>query len=112
MWLSGCKKQPTKKTKENMLALVQAERIPRGAIWSHMATNTCQCLFFFPPKPIHAQTLSTSTEHIHQRESYRKPILNLDKIALAGWIIYSCTSPTGLPPVTDRRSHLQPGEAS
>lgn len=38
MWLSGCKKQPTKKTKENMLALVQAERIPRGAIWSHMVT--------------------------------------------------------------------------
>lgn len=64
--------------------------------------------FFFSSKA----NSCTDTEHIHQRESYRKPILNLDKIALAGWIIYSCTSPTGLPPVTDRRSHLQPGEAS
>lgn len=90
-----------------MLALVQAERIPQGAIWSHMATNTCQCFFFFSKA-----NSCTDTEHIHQRESYRKPILNLDKIALAGWISYSCTSPTGLPPVTDRRSHLQPGEAS
>lgn len=62
MWLSGCKKQPTKKTKENMLALVQAERIPRGAIWSHMATNTCQCFFFFSSKA----NSCTDTEHIHR----------------------------------------------
>lgn len=112
MWLSGCKKQPTKKNKRKHASSCSSWTHTPGCYLVTHGYKHLPMFFFLSPKPIHAQTLSTSTEHIHQRESYRKPILNLDKIALAGWISYSCTSPTGLPPVTDRRSHLQPGEAS